>query len=165
MLARPFQPVALAVRVPLTAPAATALARPRSPPLFDGSEWSNVEHEHEGFTAGFLLGRFEPEAPRLTQPLPTTEVESLSGCDAVFDTVGGEVVQNSFRVLKPGRRALVVHVHAALLRTVGRELGQALDFGRGQRLRALDRGASVLASRKPMSSCLASRGTLLVVLN
>ena len=28
----------------------------------------------------------------------------VSGCDAVFDTVGGEVTQRSFAVLKPGGR-------------------------------------------------------------
>src|SRR5438309_9995009 len=29
----------------------------------------------------------------------------VSGCDAVFDTVGGDVAQRSFAVLKPGGRA------------------------------------------------------------
>ena len=32
----------------------------------------------------------------------------VSGCDAVFDTVGGEVAQKSFAVLKPGGRAAFV---------------------------------------------------------
>jgi len=32
----------------------------------------------------------------------------VSGCDAVFDTVGGEVVQKSFAVLKPGGRAAFI---------------------------------------------------------
>jgi NADPH:quinone reductase-like Zn-dependent oxidoreductase len=32
----------------------------------------------------------------------------LSGCDAVFDTVGGEVAQRSFAVLKPGGRAAFI---------------------------------------------------------
>ena len=33
---------------------------------------------------------------------------SVSGCDAVFDTVGGEVAQKSFAVLKPGGRAAFI---------------------------------------------------------
>jgi NADPH:quinone reductase-like Zn-dependent oxidoreductase len=33
---------------------------------------------------------------------------ALSGCDAVFDTVGGEVAQRSFAVLKPGGRAAFI---------------------------------------------------------
>jgi NADPH:quinone reductase-like Zn-dependent oxidoreductase len=32
----------------------------------------------------------------------------VSGCDAVFDTVGGEVTQRSFAVLKPGGRAAFI---------------------------------------------------------
>jgi NADPH:quinone reductase-like Zn-dependent oxidoreductase len=32
----------------------------------------------------------------------------VSGCDAVFDTVGGEVAQKSFTVLKPGGRAAFI---------------------------------------------------------
>lgn len=32
----------------------------------------------------------------------------VSGCDAVFDTVGGEVTQKSFAVLKPGGRAAFI---------------------------------------------------------
>jgi NADPH:quinone reductase-like Zn-dependent oxidoreductase len=32
----------------------------------------------------------------------------VSGCDAVFDTVGGEVAQKSFEVLKPGGRAAFI---------------------------------------------------------
>ncbi len=32
----------------------------------------------------------------------------VSGCDAVFDTVGGEVTQGSFAVLKPGGRAAFI---------------------------------------------------------
>jgi NADPH:quinone reductase-like Zn-dependent oxidoreductase len=32
----------------------------------------------------------------------------VSGCDAVFDTVGGEVAQKSFAVLKPGGRAAFI---------------------------------------------------------
>src|SRR5216684_5163672 len=32
----------------------------------------------------------------------------VSGCDAVFDTVGGDVVQRSFAVLKPGGRAAFI---------------------------------------------------------
>jgi len=32
----------------------------------------------------------------------------VSGCDAVFDTVGGEVAQRSFAVLKPGGRAAFI---------------------------------------------------------
>ena len=34
--------------------------------------------------------------------------EILSGCDAVFDTVGGDVTQRSFAVLKPGGRAAFI---------------------------------------------------------
>ena len=33
---------------------------------------------------------------------------AVSGCDAVFDTVGGEVAQKSFAVLKPGGRAAFI---------------------------------------------------------
>ena len=33
---------------------------------------------------------------------------AVSGCHAVFDTVGGEVAQKSFRVLKPGGRAAFI---------------------------------------------------------
>ena len=33
---------------------------------------------------------------------------AVSGCDAVFDTVGGEVAQRSFAVLKPGGRAAFI---------------------------------------------------------
>jgi NADPH:quinone reductase-like Zn-dependent oxidoreductase len=33
---------------------------------------------------------------------------AVSGCDAVFDTVGGEVTQKSFAVLKPGGRAAFI---------------------------------------------------------
>ena len=33
---------------------------------------------------------------------------AVSGCDAVFDTVGGEVAQKSFTVLKPGGRAAFI---------------------------------------------------------
>ncbi|HML08128.1 MAG TPA: NADP-dependent oxidoreductase [Xanthobacteraceae bacterium] len=33
---------------------------------------------------------------------------TVSGCDAVFDTVGGEVAQKSFAVLKPGGRAAFI---------------------------------------------------------
>jgi NADPH:quinone reductase-like Zn-dependent oxidoreductase len=32
----------------------------------------------------------------------------VSGCDAVFDTVGGDVAQRSFKVLKPGGRAAFI---------------------------------------------------------
>jgi NADPH:quinone reductase-like Zn-dependent oxidoreductase len=32
----------------------------------------------------------------------------ISGCDAVFDTVGGDVAQRSFAVLKPGGRAAFI---------------------------------------------------------
>src|SRR6516164_41691 len=32
----------------------------------------------------------------------------VSGCDAVFDTVGGEVAQKSFEILKPGGRATFI---------------------------------------------------------
>jgi NADPH:quinone reductase-like Zn-dependent oxidoreductase len=34
--------------------------------------------------------------------------EAVSGCDAVFDTVGGDVAQRSFAVLKPGGRAAFI---------------------------------------------------------
>jgi NADPH:quinone reductase-like Zn-dependent oxidoreductase len=34
--------------------------------------------------------------------------KTVSGCDAVFDTVGGEVAQQSFAVLKPGGRAAFI---------------------------------------------------------
>ena len=34
--------------------------------------------------------------------------ESVSGCDAVFDTVGGDVAIRSFAVLKPGGRAAFI---------------------------------------------------------
>jgi NADPH:quinone reductase-like Zn-dependent oxidoreductase len=34
--------------------------------------------------------------------------KAVSGCDAVFDTVGGEVAQKSFAVLKPGGRAAFI---------------------------------------------------------
>ena len=34
--------------------------------------------------------------------------KAVSGCDAVFDTVGGEVAQQSFAVLKPGGRAAFI---------------------------------------------------------
>jgi NADPH:quinone reductase-like Zn-dependent oxidoreductase len=34
--------------------------------------------------------------------------KAVSGCDAVFDTVGGEVTQRSFAVLKPGGRAAFI---------------------------------------------------------
>ncbi len=34
--------------------------------------------------------------------------EIVSGCDAVFDTVGGDVAQRSFAVLKPGGRAAFI---------------------------------------------------------
>jgi NADPH:quinone reductase-like Zn-dependent oxidoreductase len=34
--------------------------------------------------------------------------EVVSGCDAVFDTVGGDVTQRSFAVLKPGGRAAFI---------------------------------------------------------
>ena len=33
---------------------------------------------------------------------------AVSGCDAVFDTVGGDVAQKSFAVLKPGGRAAFI---------------------------------------------------------
>ena len=32
----------------------------------------------------------------------------VTGCDAVFDTVGGDVAQRSFAVLKPGGRAALI---------------------------------------------------------
>jgi NADPH:quinone reductase-like Zn-dependent oxidoreductase len=32
----------------------------------------------------------------------------VSGCDAVFDTVGGDVAEKSFAVLKPGGRAVFI---------------------------------------------------------
>ena len=32
----------------------------------------------------------------------------VSGCDAVFDTVGGEVAKRSFAVLRPGGRAAFI---------------------------------------------------------
>jgi len=32
----------------------------------------------------------------------------VSGCDAVFETVGGDVAQKSFAVLKPGGRAAFI---------------------------------------------------------
>jgi NADPH:quinone reductase-like Zn-dependent oxidoreductase len=32
----------------------------------------------------------------------------VKGCDAVFDTVGGEVAQKSYAVLKPGGRAAFI---------------------------------------------------------
>jgi NADPH:quinone reductase-like Zn-dependent oxidoreductase len=34
--------------------------------------------------------------------------KAVSGCDAVLDTVGGEVAQKSFAVLKPGGRAAFI---------------------------------------------------------
>ncbi|MBM3340561.1 MAG: NADP-dependent oxidoreductase [Betaproteobacteria bacterium] len=34
--------------------------------------------------------------------------QAVSGCDAVFDTVGGDVTQRSFAVLKPGGRAAFI---------------------------------------------------------
>ncbi len=34
--------------------------------------------------------------------------KAISGCDAVFDTVGGDVTQRSFAVLKPGGRAAFI---------------------------------------------------------
>jgi NADPH:quinone reductase-like Zn-dependent oxidoreductase len=34
--------------------------------------------------------------------------KAIAGCDAVFDTVGGEVTQRSFAVLKPGGRAAFI---------------------------------------------------------
>ena len=34
--------------------------------------------------------------------------KAVSGCDAVFDTVGGDVTQRSFAVLKPGGRAAFI---------------------------------------------------------
>ncbi len=34
--------------------------------------------------------------------------KAVSGCDAVFDTVGGDVAQRSFAVLKPGGRAAFI---------------------------------------------------------
>jgi NADPH:quinone reductase-like Zn-dependent oxidoreductase len=34
--------------------------------------------------------------------------QAVAGCDAVFDTVGGDVAQRSFAVLKPGGRAAFV---------------------------------------------------------
>ena len=34
--------------------------------------------------------------------------ETVSDCDAVFDTVGGDVTQRSFAVLKPGGRAAFI---------------------------------------------------------
>jgi NADPH:quinone reductase-like Zn-dependent oxidoreductase len=33
---------------------------------------------------------------------------AVKGCDAVFDTVGGDVAQRSFAVLKPGGRAAFI---------------------------------------------------------
>jgi NADPH:quinone reductase-like Zn-dependent oxidoreductase len=38
----------------------------------------------------------------------TDFTQAVSGCDAVFDTVGGDVAQRSFAVLKPGGRAAFV---------------------------------------------------------
>jgi NADPH:quinone reductase-like Zn-dependent oxidoreductase len=35
-------------------------------------------------------------------------IEVVKGCDAVFDTVGGDVAQRSFKVLKPGGRAAFI---------------------------------------------------------
>jgi NADPH:quinone reductase-like Zn-dependent oxidoreductase len=35
-------------------------------------------------------------------------MKAVSGCDAVFDTVGGDVAQKSFAVLKPGGRAAFI---------------------------------------------------------
>ena len=35
-------------------------------------------------------------------------VQMVPGCDAVLDTVGGEVAQRSFAVLKPGGRAAFI---------------------------------------------------------
>src|ERR1700748_436636 len=34
--------------------------------------------------------------------------EAVTGCDAVFDTVGGDVAQRSYKVLKPGGRAAFI---------------------------------------------------------
>ena len=34
--------------------------------------------------------------------------EAISDCDAVFETVGGDVSQQSFAVLKPGGRAAFI---------------------------------------------------------
>src|SRR5262249_55901885 len=34
--------------------------------------------------------------------------KTVSGCDAVFDTVGGDVAQRSFAILKPGGRAAFI---------------------------------------------------------
>jgi NADPH:quinone reductase-like Zn-dependent oxidoreductase len=34
--------------------------------------------------------------------------KAVAGCDAVFDTVGGEVAMRSFAVLKPGGRAAFI---------------------------------------------------------
>src|SRR5262249_38992007 len=38
----------------------------------------------------------------------TDFTKALSACDAVFDTVGGDVAQKSFAVLKPGGRAAFI---------------------------------------------------------
>jgi len=34
--------------------------------------------------------------------------QAVANCDAVFDTVGGDVAQRSFAVLKPGGRAAFI---------------------------------------------------------
>ena len=79
----------------------------------------------------------------------------VSGCDAVFDTVGGDVTQRSFAVLKPGGRAAFIGSgeHGAGARRVP----TSRRCVRGSVATGRISSASRLSSRAAPSRCRRSR--------
>ena len=75
----------------------------------------------------------------------------VSDCDAVFDTVGGEVAQRSFAVLKPGGRAAFIASGATAPEPPRADLGSlrpkvARDRGHLERIAALAEAGAIRAS-------------------
>jgi NADPH:quinone reductase-like Zn-dependent oxidoreductase len=74
--------------------------------------------------------------------------EVVSGCDAVFDTVGGDVALRSFAVLRPGGRA------AFIGQAMRRPLPRATDVAScARRSAGIGRTSSALPIWSPRARC------------
>ena len=73
----------------------------------------------------------------------------VSGCDAVFDTVGGDVTQRSFAVLRPGGRAAFIASGA-----------QAAETGRGATCSRCGRRSAGTARTSSASSSWSRAGAV-----
>jgi NADPH:quinone reductase-like Zn-dependent oxidoreductase len=75
----------------------------------------------------------------------TDFTRAVHGCDAVFDTVGGEVAQKSFAVLKPGGRAAFIASGAQALKAERSDV-TALRPAVGRSRAPLERIAALVAA-------------------